>query len=81
MILRSRGFDGLPPPRTPPSVIRRVNREIVGIVARTDVREKFSNAGVEAVGNSPGELADTVKSGLNVLGELNKDLKIQAESH
>ena len=65
--------------RTPPAAIGRLNREIVRILSRTEVREKFFNAGVDAVSSSPGELAAAVKSDLVVLDRLIKDAKIHAE--
>src|SRR5262249_52440491 len=39
------------PAGTPPAIVKRLNREIVRVLARPDVREKFLASGVETVGS------------------------------
>ena len=51
----------LAPAKTPEAIIKRLNQEIVRLLNRADVKEKFLNTGSEIVGNSPGELAATIK--------------------
>ena len=65
------------PGKTPPAIISRVNQEVVRAINRADMKEKFLNAGVEAVGSSPEELAATIKSDIAKLGKLIKDAGIK----
>ena len=67
------------PAKTPDALIKRLNQEIVQIVNRPDVKEKFSNAGGEAVGSSPEELAAAVRTDMAKWGKVIKDGNIRAE--
>ena len=67
------------PAKTPAAVINRLNQEIVRVINRRDVTEKFFNTGVRAVGSSPQELAATVKSEMAKYGKVIKDVGIRAE--
>lgn len=49
------------PAGTPADIINRLNREIVAVLNRTDVKEQLLNSGVEPVGNSPEDLAALMK--------------------
>jgi tripartite-type tricarboxylate transporter receptor subunit TctC len=55
-------FGFFAPAGTPDIPIRRLNTEIVQFLGKTDVKEKFLGAGVEAVGTSPAQLAAAMKS-------------------
>src|SRR5262245_39047994 len=52
----------LAPARTPAPLIERLNREIVQLLGRADVKERLFNSGAEAVGSSSGELAAAMKA-------------------
>jgi tripartite-type tricarboxylate transporter receptor subunit TctC len=52
------------PAKTPAAIINRLNQEIVRVLHRPEVKERYLNAGVEAVGNSPEEFAAMVKADL-----------------
>ena len=67
------------PAKTPVLIINRLNREIVRHVQTAEVKERFLNVGVDAVGSSPGELAAAVKSDMVRLGKMIKDAGIRAE--
>lgn len=67
------------PSKTLPTIIKRLNEEIVRVLNRPDVQEKFFNAGVEVVGSSPERLAVTIKSEIATLGKLIKDAGIRQE--
>ncbi len=67
------------PARTPHTVLSVLNREIVRVLNRPDVKERLLNAGVEAVGSSPDELADTMKSEMTQLGRVIRDAGIRVE--
>jgi tripartite-type tricarboxylate transporter receptor subunit TctC len=50
------------PAGTPPAIVDRVHDVAVKIVKEPEMREKFAQLGVETVGNSPGELAEIIKT-------------------
>jgi tripartite-type tricarboxylate transporter receptor subunit TctC len=67
------------PAGTPPTVIKKLNAEIVRFLNRADVKEKFFNAGMEATGGAPGELAATVQSEVARMGRVIKNAGIRIE--
>jgi tripartite-type tricarboxylate transporter receptor subunit TctC len=64
---------------TPMALITRLNQEVVRVLNRADVKEKFFSAGVETVGSSPEELAAAMKSDMTRLGKVIKDAGIRDE--
>jgi tripartite-type tricarboxylate transporter receptor subunit TctC len=52
----------LAPARTPATIVRKLHLETVKALAQADVRAKFADLGVEAIGNSPDEFAEVIKS-------------------
>ena len=52
----------LVPAHTPAAVVSRLNQEIVRVLTRADVREKFLNTGNEVVPGTPGEFTARMKS-------------------
>jgi tripartite-type tricarboxylate transporter receptor subunit TctC len=69
----------LAPPKTARAIIARLNQEIVQVLTRAEVKEKFHNAGVEVVGSSPDEFATLIKSDLSRLGKVIQDAGIREE--
>ena len=67
------------PDKTPSAIINRLNQEIVRVLNRPDVRERFVNAGVENVGSTPQQLAAAMKSEMASLGKVIKDAGIRGE--
>ena len=67
------------PIKTPPALVNRLNQEIVRILNRPEVKEKFFNAGFEVVGSSPEQLGATVKSEVVRMGKVIKDVGIKVE--
>ena len=67
------------PAKTPAAVITHLNQEIVRVLNRPDVKEKFLNTATEVVGNSPEEFASYVRSLMTRVGKLIKDAGIKAE--
>lgn len=67
------------PAGTPRTVIDKLNEEIVRLLNRADIKEKFFNAGMETVGGSPEQLAATVKSEIARLGKVIKKAGIRSE--
>ncbi len=64
---------------SPAAAINRLNREIVAALARPDVKQKFLDIFVEAVGGTPEQLAATVKSEMTTMGKVIKDAGIREE--
>lgn len=65
------------PARMPAALIQRFNREIVQVLNRPDVKDKFFSAGSEVIASSPGELDAARKSDMAKLGKLIKDIGIR----
>ena len=67
------------PAKTPRPIINRLNQEVVRVLNLPDVKEKFFNAGVEVVGNSPEQFAAIIKSDTTKWFKLIKDVGIKAD--
>ena len=67
------------PARTPRVLIDKLNQEIVHLLNRADIKEKFFNAGMETMGGSPEQLAATVKSEIARVGKVIKQAGIRGE--
>lgn len=65
------------PSRTPAAIVRRLNDEIVRVLGRADVREKFLAGGVEPVGSTPQQLAATIKSEIARMRKVIKEAEIR----
>jgi tripartite-type tricarboxylate transporter receptor subunit TctC len=66
------------PAKTPRTIIDRLNHEIVRFLGSPEVRDKFMNSGVEAVGSSPEQFAAAIKSDMTIIGRLIHDAGIKA---
>jgi tripartite-type tricarboxylate transporter receptor subunit TctC len=60
------------PARTPRPIVTRLNEEIVKVLNRDDVRQRFFRAGMEAVASTPEELAALVKTDMEKFGKIVK---------
>ena len=67
------------PSRTPAAIVKRLNEEMVRVLGRADIREKFLSSGVEPVGGTPQQLAATIKSEIARIGKVIKDAGIRGE--
>ena len=67
------------PAKMPKAVVDHLNRELVAILQRADVREQLARQAFEAKGSSPGELAAHVREQLDVWGKAVRDAGIQPE--
>ncbi|HEV2008623.1 MAG TPA: tripartite tricarboxylate transporter substrate-binding protein, partial [Burkholderiales bacterium] len=72
-------FGMFAPAHTPAAIIGLLNREIVQVLNRTEVKERLFNSGVEPIGSSPAELAATMKSEMAKWGKLIKSAGIREE--
>jgi tripartite-type tricarboxylate transporter receptor subunit TctC len=67
------------PAGTPAPIVKRLNEEIVRILRRPDVKEKFIVTGIEPVGDPPEALAAIVKSEMERMGKVIKSAGIRAD--
>ena len=67
------------PAKTPAAVINRLHQEIVRVLNRPDVKERFLNAGVETVGTSPQQFAAIIKSDSARMGKVITNAGIKLE--
>lgn len=67
------------PAGTPDAITAQLNTEINKILKSDAVKEKFAPLGFATIGGTPAELAETVRSGLEVRGELIRAAGIQQE--
>ena len=61
------------PAKTPAAIINRLSQEIARSLSQPDVKEKFLNSGVEAVGSSPEEFATLIKTDSARIGKVIKE--------
>ena len=69
----------LAPAKTPPAIINRLNQEIVRVLNGAELKEKFFNTGMEVVGGSPEQFADTIKSEMARMGKMIKDVGVRSD--
>ena len=65
--------------KTPEVVSARLNQEIVRVINRADIKEKFLSVGTETVGSTSEQFAFAIKSEMTRLGKLIKDVGIRDE--
>ncbi len=70
-------FGVFAPAKTPKAIITRLNQEIVRVVTRADVKERFFKMGMETVGSSPAQLSATVKMEVTKWAQVIKDAGIR----
>lgn len=69
----------LAPAKTPTAIIKHLNQEIVRVLNRADVKERFFKAGLETMGSSPEQFAATVKSETLKWGKVIKEAGIRGK--
>jgi tripartite-type tricarboxylate transporter receptor subunit TctC len=67
------------PARTPDAVVARLNQEIVRVLQRPDVKERFLGLGVEAVGSTPEQFTAKIKSEIAKWGKVIREAGIRDE--
>jgi tripartite-type tricarboxylate transporter receptor subunit TctC len=67
------------PAATPQPIVMRLHDEMVRILKTDAVRDKLGNLGFSVTGSSPAELADDVRSGLALRGQLMRSAGIEPE--
>lgn len=69
----------LAPAKTPAAIINRLYQEIVRVLNKAEVKEKFLNSGVEPVGSSPEALGAMRESERTRMGKVIKNAGIRAD--
>jgi len=67
------------PAKTPAAIINRLNQEIVQVLNRADIKEKFREMGLDPAGSTPQEFATVMKSEMARIGKLIKDTGMRIE--
>jgi tripartite-type tricarboxylate transporter receptor subunit TctC len=67
------------PAGTPRAVVERLNAEVLKALGDGKIRERFAQAGLEPVGNSPEQFAKAFRADYASYGRLVKELKISIE--
>jgi tripartite-type tricarboxylate transporter receptor subunit TctC len=69
----------LAPAGTPREIIAKLNGEIVGALARFEVREALGKQGAEPIPSTPEQFAAAIKSELQTMGKLVREAGIKVE--
>jgi tripartite-type tricarboxylate transporter receptor subunit TctC len=69
----------LAPPRTPATIVQRLNREVVAALAKPQIRELLLKRGAEVVASSPAELTAMIKAEIGRIDKLIKDAGLPTE--
>jgi tripartite-type tricarboxylate transporter receptor subunit TctC len=72
-------FGMFAPAGTPGPIINRINRELVAVLKRPDLREKGAELGIEIFGSTPGELDAYVRQQIALWGQLTADAGLKPE--
>ncbi len=67
------------PAGTPRDIVTKLNGSVARILNVPDIKERLATLGLVAVGGKPDELADIVKDGIKIRGELIRSAGIQPE--
>ncbi len=67
------------PAATPAAIVTQLNRDLIRVLNKPEVKERFLRAGSEIVGNSPEELAKAIKADMAVMGKIIKQAGIRIE--
>ena len=71
------GFFG--PPGLPPSIVIRLNAEMMKALSEPDVVQNFGANGYAVIGGTPRQFADLLKDGIERYGAIIKAAGIQPE--
>ena len=69
----------LAPAKTPATLINRLNQDILRVLAKTDVKEKLLNAGLETVASTPAQFASTIQADIARWSKVIKEAGIKAD--
>lgn len=69
-------FGVLAPAKTPAAIVHRLNREIVAVLKRPDVRAQLAAQGVEPVGDTPDHFAQVMRADMRKYAAIIRSAKI-----
>jgi tripartite-type tricarboxylate transporter receptor subunit TctC len=67
------------PAGTPSAIVMRLNREIVRVLNRPEVKDKFHESQIEVVGDTPEQLAAMIKAEIATTAKVIKEAGIRAD--
>jgi len=67
------------PAKLPPALVKKIQQDIVAVLAQPDVKEKFLAMGTETVGSTPEALSQAMKADLARFGKILKEGGIKQE--
>jgi tripartite-type tricarboxylate transporter receptor subunit TctC len=67
------------PAGTPAAIVQRLNREIVRVLNRPEVKDKFHESQIEVVGDTPEQLAAMIKAEIATTAKVIKEAGIRAD--
>jgi tripartite-type tricarboxylate transporter receptor subunit TctC len=67
------------PVKTSPDVVKRINTDMLALLARPEIKQKFKPLGIEARGSAPTELAAKNQADVALWGPIIKAANIKAE--
>jgi tripartite-type tricarboxylate transporter receptor subunit TctC len=65
--------------KTSPSIISRVNQEVVRFINRPEVREQFLKAGVEIVGSTPEQFTEAIRADIARTSRVIREIGLKVE--
>jgi tripartite-type tricarboxylate transporter receptor subunit TctC len=71
-------FGLLVPVGTPAAIVNKLNQDSLKVLAQPDMRASFTKLGLDTVGNTPSELAATIKSDIGKWAKVIKEAGITA---
>jgi tripartite-type tricarboxylate transporter receptor subunit TctC len=67
------------PPKVPAPIVDKLNREILRVISRVEVKDLLANAGIEVVGSTPAQLGVIIKAEVAKWSKVIKDAGIRSE--
>lgn len=68
----------LVPARTPTDIVTLLQREIVRIIALSDMKERLPTLGFETVGSTPDEFASQIRTEIEIRGKIIREAGVRA---
>jgi tripartite-type tricarboxylate transporter receptor subunit TctC len=67
------------PAKTPPNIVEKLQKDLAGILQKSDVKERFNKLGMNAISNQPSELDALLRKELALWTKVVKDGNIKPE--
>jgi len=72
-------FGPLAPAKTPKDIIVKINTQLMQTLQSPDVRERFAAEGIEALGGTPDQFAEYIRSEIARWGRVIKEAGVRPE--